>query len=134
LNGAHTSFVSLAILAGCRTVREAVEHPVLGTFLRSALLDEIVPSLDVPGARVSRGDVLGRFANPYLQHQLWDITLQGTTKFGCASCRASSITCVRRGAFLARSRSDSRGSSRCNRARSGRAPSRGRFRTGRRRR
>jgi tagaturonate reductase len=81
LNGAHTSFVSLAILAGCRTVREAVEHPALGAFLRSVLLDEIVPSLDVPGAEVFAREVIGRFANPYLQHQLWDITLQGTTKF-----------------------------------------------------
>ena len=81
LNGAHTSFVSLAILAGCRTVREAVEHPALGTFLRAVLLDEIVPSLDVPGAEKFAREVLGRFANPYLQHQLWDITLQGTTKF-----------------------------------------------------
>ena len=81
LNGAHTSFVSLAILAGCQTVREAVEHPVVGAFLRSALLDEIVPSVDVPGAEGFARDVLARFANPYLQHQLWDITLQGTTKF-----------------------------------------------------
>ena len=81
LNGAHTSFVSLAILAGCRTVREAVEHPALGAFLRSVLFDEIVPSLDVPGAEGFAREVLGRFANPYLQHQLWDITLQGTTKF-----------------------------------------------------
>ena len=45
------------------------------------LLDEIVPSLDVPGAEGFAREVLGRFANPYLQHQLWDITLQGTTKF-----------------------------------------------------
>ena len=81
LNGAHTSFVSLAILAGCRTVREAVEHPALGPFLRSVLLDEIVPTLDVPGAEAFAREVLDRFANPYLQHQLWDITLQGTTKF-----------------------------------------------------
>ncbi|MFL5617090.1 MAG: tagaturonate reductase [Gemmatimonadaceae bacterium] len=81
LNGAHTSFVSLAILAGCQTVREAVEHPVVGAFLRSALLDEIVPSVDVPGAEGFARDVLARFANPYLEHQLWDITLQGTTKF-----------------------------------------------------
>lgn len=81
LNGAHTSFVSLAILAGCQTVREAVEHPALGTFLRAVLFDEIVPSLDVPGAEGFAREVLGRFANPYLQHQLWDITLQGTTKF-----------------------------------------------------
>jgi len=81
LNGAHTSFVSLAILAGCRTVREAVEHPALGAFLRTVLLDEIVPSVDVPGAEKFAREVLARFANPFLQHQLWDITLQGTTKF-----------------------------------------------------
>jgi tagaturonate reductase len=81
LNGAHTSFVSLAILAGCTTVREAVTHPLVGSFLRSVLLDEIVPSLDVPGAEAFAHDVLARFANPYLEHQLWDITLQGTTKF-----------------------------------------------------
>jgi tagaturonate reductase len=81
LNGAHTSFVSLALLAGCTTVREAVEHPVLGAFLRSALLDEIVPSVDVPGAEQFAREVMDRFANPFLQHQLWDITLQGTTKF-----------------------------------------------------
>jgi tagaturonate reductase len=81
LNGAHTSFVSLALLADCTTVREAVEHPVLGAFLRSALLDEIVPSVDVPGAEQFAREVMDRFANPFLQHQLWDITLQGTTKF-----------------------------------------------------
>jgi tagaturonate reductase len=81
LNGAHTSFVSLALLAGCTTVREAVEHPALGAFLRAALLDEIVPSVDVPGAEQFAREVIDRFANPFLQHQLWDITLQGTTKF-----------------------------------------------------
>jgi tagaturonate reductase len=81
LNGAHTTFVSLAILAGCTTVREAVEHPVVGGFLRSALLNEIVPSVDVPGAEEFAREVMDRFANPFLHHLLWDITLQGTTKF-----------------------------------------------------
>jgi len=81
LNGAHTSFVSLAILAGCTTVREAMEHPLVGGFLRSVLLTEIVPSVDVPGAEAFARDVIDRFANPFLQHLLWDITLQGTTKF-----------------------------------------------------
>jgi tagaturonate reductase len=81
LNGAHTSFVSLALLAGCPTVREAVEHPALGAFLRSVLFDEIVPSVAVPGAEAFAREVLDRFANPYLDHALWDITLQGTAKF-----------------------------------------------------
>jgi tagaturonate reductase len=81
LNGAHTSFVSLALLAGCTTVREAVEHPVIGAFLRTVLFDEIVPSISVPGATEFAREVMERFANPYLQHALWDITLQGTAKF-----------------------------------------------------
>ena len=81
LNGAHTSFVSLALLAGCTTVREALEHPAIGAFLRTVLFDEIVPSVTVPGAEAFAREVLDRFANPYLQHALWDITLQGTAKF-----------------------------------------------------
>ncbi|MFL5608352.1 MAG: tagaturonate reductase [Gemmatimonadaceae bacterium] len=80
LNGAHTSFVSLALLAGCTTVREAVEHPLLGPFLRTVLFEEIVPSVSVPGAAEFAREVLDRFANPYLHHALWDITLQGTAK------------------------------------------------------
>ncbi len=80
LNGAHTSFVSLALLAGCTTVRDAVEHPVIGAFLRIVLFDEIVPSVSVPGAAQFAGEVMERFANPYLHHALWDITLQGTAK------------------------------------------------------
>ena len=45
------------------------------------MLDEIVPSLDVPGAEQFAREVMDRFANPFLQHSLFDITLQGTTKF-----------------------------------------------------
>jgi tagaturonate reductase len=81
LNGAHTSFVSLALLVGCTTVREAVEHPVIGAFLRTVLFEEIVPSVTVPGAAEFAREVMDRFANPYLDHALWDITLQGTAKF-----------------------------------------------------
>ena len=80
LNGAHTALVSLALLAGFRTVREAVEDPLLGHFLRTVLFDEIVPSVDVPGAEQFAREVLDRFANPDIDHSLWDITLQGTTK------------------------------------------------------
>jgi tagaturonate reductase len=80
LNGSHTTLVSLALLAGCTTVRQAVEHPALGAFLRTVLFDEIVPSVSVPGAETFAREVLDRFANPYLHHLLWDITLQGTAK------------------------------------------------------
>lgn len=80
LNGAHTALVSLALLAGHRTVRDAVRDPALGPLLRRVLFDEMVPSLQVPGALEFAHQVLDRFANPHVEHSLWDITLQGTAK------------------------------------------------------
>ncbi|HEX2190051.1 MAG TPA: tagaturonate reductase [Longimicrobiaceae bacterium] len=80
LNGAHSAMVAAALLSGCDTVREAVEHERVGPFLRRVLLDEIVPSLDAPGAERFAAGVLDRFANPYVRHALADITLQHTMK------------------------------------------------------
>jgi tagaturonate reductase len=80
LNGGHTISVPLALLAGLETVREAVENERVGGFMRRVMLDEIVPSIDVPDAETFARDVLERFANPYIRHALIDITLYGTTK------------------------------------------------------
>jgi tagaturonate reductase len=80
LNGTHTISVALALLAGCTTVRDAVEHEAVGRFIRRALLDEIVPATKVPGGAEFARDVLDRFANPYIRHALVDITLQATMK------------------------------------------------------
>jgi tagaturonate reductase len=80
LNGGHTISVPVALLAGLETVREATEDPLVGQFMRRAILDEIVPSLDVPEAESFARDVLQRFANPYIRHPLIDITLHATTK------------------------------------------------------
>lgn len=84
LNGAHTAAVSAALLAGCETVRDAMTHPRVAPFLRRVLLDEIVPTV---ADRLPPGDaeafahaVLDRFANPFVRHALFDITLQGTMK------------------------------------------------------
>jgi len=80
LNGGHSISVPVALLAGLGTVREATEDPLVGQFMRRAILDEIVPSLDVPDAESFARDVLQRFANPYIRHALIDITLHQTTK------------------------------------------------------
>lgn len=80
LNGGHTLIASLGLLVGCQTVREAVEHELLGPFLRNVLFEEIVPSLAVPDGEAFARDVLDRFANPFLRHALIDITLQQTAK------------------------------------------------------
>ena len=80
LNGGHTISVPVALLAGLQTVRDATEDPVVGQFMRRAILDEIVPSLDVPDAESFAREVLLRFANPYIRHALIDITLHATAK------------------------------------------------------
>lgn len=81
LNGAHTAMVPAAILAGCETVRDAVSHELVGPFLRRVLFEEILSTVDAPGAEAFARDVLDRFANPYIRHALIDITLQGTMKY-----------------------------------------------------
>ena len=63
-----------------QTVHDAVADDRVGRFIRRAVFDDIVTSLDVPGAEAFAHAVLERFANPYIRHALIDITLHGTTK------------------------------------------------------
>ena len=76
LNATHTMLAPLALLAGARTVREAVEHPRLGAFQRRVLFDEIVPAVDIPreAAEAFARSVLERFRNPWLDHE-WRVIL-----------------------------------------------------------
>src|SRR5258708_19683882 len=71
LNAVHTATAPVALLAGVRTVREAIAHPLLGAFQKRLLFDEIIPATDLPAdqARAFANQVLDRFANPWLEHQ-----------------------------------------------------------------
>ena len=80
LNGAHTLMVPVALGIGAETVRDAVQHPAVGAFVRSAMQEEIAPYLEAPGASQFASEVLERFANPHVHHLLADITLQATMK------------------------------------------------------
>jgi tagaturonate reductase len=80
LNGAHTLFVSVALMLGCETVREAMEQPEIEAFVRRAVFEEIVPTLEADGAAEFAETVLDRFRNPFIRHALLDITLQHTMK------------------------------------------------------
>ncbi|MCO6490763.1 MAG: tagaturonate reductase [Phaeodactylibacter sp.] len=83
LNGAHTSMVPVSYLYGIDTVRETVEHPVLGTFVRETIFEEIIPTLDLPKAELEQfaKDVLDRFRNPFIKHYLISIALNSVSKF-----------------------------------------------------
>lgn len=83
LNGAHTAMVPLGYLAGLETVRETVEHPQTGAFVRRLIFEEILPTLDFPEKELEKyaNEVLDRFRNPFLQHRLFDISLHSISKF-----------------------------------------------------
>ena len=83
LNGAHTSLVPAAYLMGVETVRESVEHPLLGAFLRQTLFEEIIPTLDLPKDELTAfaDEVMERFKNPFIKHYLMSIALNSISKF-----------------------------------------------------
>jgi tagaturonate reductase len=83
LNGAHTALVPVAYLYGIDTVRESVEHPVVGQFLRDAIFEEIIPTLDLPQEELEQfaNEVIDRFRNPYIKHLLMSIALNSWSKF-----------------------------------------------------
>lgn len=82
LNGTHTLMVPVSLQCGNQTVRETMEHPLTSKFVRRVMLEEIVPTLDLESdeTRSFAAQVLDRFANPFVRHDLIDITFQQTTK------------------------------------------------------
>ncbi len=83
LNGGHTSMVPYAYLKGLRTVREAVENPEIGAFLKTEIYEEIIPTLNMPKEELEQfaNEVLERFANPFIVHELKSIALNSISKF-----------------------------------------------------
>ena len=83
LNGAHTALVPVAYLYGIDTVREAVEHPVVGKFLTDAIFEEIIPTLDLSKEELEQfaNEVINRFKNPFIKHLLMSISLNSWAKF-----------------------------------------------------
>ncbi|MCO7253863.1 tagaturonate reductase [Dickeya oryzae] len=83
LNGAHTALVPVAFLAGLDTVGESMNDAQIGKFVETTIAEEIVPVLDLPHEELMSfaEAVLSRFRNPFIQHQLLSIALNGMTKF-----------------------------------------------------
>lgn len=83
LNGAHTTLVPVAYLQGLRTVREAVEDSQTGPFIRNAIFDEIIPTLDLPQEELEQfaNAVIERFQNPFIRHELISISLNSVSKY-----------------------------------------------------
>ena len=83
LNGAHTSFVLGAYLAGQDIVRDCMEDEVICGFMNKTIYDEIIPTLTLPQEELKEfaASVTERFKNPFIDHALLSISLNSTAKW-----------------------------------------------------
>ena len=84
LNGTHTLASGYCYLHGLDTVRESMENPETAGYIADVMLKELAPAipyeLDLSKAEEFGNQVLDRFRNPFIRHQLIDITVQYTAK------------------------------------------------------
>jgi len=97
LNGAHTSFVLGAYLAGENIVRDCMKNKVIQGFMNKTIYQEIIPTLDLDRKDLDdfAAAVSERFSNPYIDHQLLSIALNSTSKWK-ARCMPSLLEYSRR--------------------------------------
>ena len=83
LNGAHTSFVLAAYLAGKDIVRDSMEDEGIRNFMLKTIYDEVIPTLSLPEEELKTfaGEVVNRFNNPYVDHALLAISLNSVSKW-----------------------------------------------------
>ena len=85
LNGPHTVLSPVAFLSGVNIVRDACNHEVIGKYIHKVQFDELMQTLNLPMEELQKfaADVLERFNNPYVDHQVTSIMLNSFPKF-CA--------------------------------------------------
>ena len=83
LNGPHTVLSPVAYLSGVNIVRDACQHEVIGKYIHKVQFDELMQTLDLPMEELEKfaGDVLERFDNPFVDHQVTSIMLNSFPKF-----------------------------------------------------
>ena len=83
LNGPHTVLSPVAFLSGVNIVRDACNHPVIGKYIHKVQFDELMQTLNLPMDELKQfaSDVLERFNNPFVDHQVTSIMLNSFPKF-----------------------------------------------------
>ncbi len=83
LNGTHSTLAYTGFLAGLEYVSDAVQAPGFEAMLRDLMNHEIIPTLHLPPGTdlpAYRDALLERYANPALQHRLYQIAMDGSQK------------------------------------------------------
>ncbi|MCH4251666.1 MAG: tagaturonate reductase [Prevotella sp.] len=99
LNGPHTVLSPVAFLSGLNIVRDACQHPVIGKYIHKVQFDELMQTLDLPMDELKKfaADVLERFDNPYVDHQVTSIMLNSFPKYNTRDLPGVKIYLKRKG-------------------------------------
>lgn len=83
LNGPHTVLSPVAYLSGIDIVRDACQHEVIGKYIHKVMFDELMETLNLPKDELEKfaNDVLERFNNPFVDHQVTSIMLNSFPKY-----------------------------------------------------
>ena len=83
LNGAQTATTLGAYLAGLELERDYMNDDLFYPFIRSIMFDEVLPAtdLDPDDMKAFASTCLERLANPFIDHRLFDITLNSVPKW-----------------------------------------------------
>ena len=83
LNGPHTVLSPVTYLSGVNIVRDACNHPVLSKYIHKVQFEELMETLNLPMDELRKfaSDVLERFNNPFVDHQVTSIMLNSFPKY-----------------------------------------------------
>lgn len=83
LNGAHTSTILGAYLAGFDIVRDIMNDNVISKYMDKFLKEEVIPTLSLNNDELLdfANKVTDRFNNPFIDHLLLSISLNSTAKW-----------------------------------------------------
>ena len=83
LNGPHTVLSPVGYLSGLDTVKECVEDPQVGQFVRKVMYAELMETLNLPKEELQAfaDSVVERFLNPYVKHFVTSIMLNSFPKY-----------------------------------------------------
>ena len=83
LNGPHTVLSPVGYLSGLDTVKECVEDPEVGAFVKKVMYEELMETLNLlkPELQQFADSVVERFVNPYVKHFVTSIMLNSFPKY-----------------------------------------------------
>lgn len=83
LNGPHTVLSPVAFLSGIDIVRDACRDEIIGKYIHKVMFEELQETLNLPKTELEQfgKDVLERFNNPFVDHQVTSIMLNSFPKY-----------------------------------------------------